>query len=305
MAEPIRAGIIGCDTSHVIAFTEILHNDKHKEHVPGVRIVSAYPSFSEDIESSRGRVKEYTQQLKDKYGVRIAGSIEELVKGCEAILIESVDGRRHLPELRSVIRAVGGDSIPPVYIDKPFAASLTDAREIVRLVREHKVPCFSSSSLRFLPGLQAFLRDASHGRIMGCDAFSPASLEPTNPGFFWYGIHGVEILYTLMGVGCRSVRCTTTKDVDVALGIWKDGRVGTMQGRRKPPHDYGAMAYTEKRVVCLIEPHSYAGLVRAIVEFFQTRKSPVPIEETLEIAAFIQAALDSSKADGADVEIAV
>jgi len=139
---------------------------------------------------------------------------------------------------------------------------------------------------------------------MACDAFSPASLEPTNPGLFWYGVHGVEILFTLMGPGCKSVSCRSTKDLDMAVGIWKDGRVGTMRGRRTPPHDYGALAYAEKSIACLVgEPHSYAGLCKAIAEFFHTCKPPVPIEETLEIMAFIQAALESSTAGGKDVPI--
>ncbi len=299
MAEVIRAGIIGCDTSHVIAFTGIFHDEKHKEHVPGVRVVAAYPSFSGDIGSSRDRVKEYTQQLREKHGVKITESIEEMVPLVDAFLLESVDGRRHLKELKAVAGAG-----KPVYVDKPFSASLADAKEMVRIIREAKLPCFSTSSLRYLPNIQAFLRDPSHGKVMACDAYSPASLEPTNPGFFWYGVHGVEILYTIMGTGCRSVRCTSTKDVDVAVGIWKDGRIGTMQGRRVPPHDYGALAYAEKRIVCLAnEPHSYGGLCKAIAEFFRTRQAPVPIDETLEIMAFIQAALDSATADGRDVAL--
>jgi predicted dehydrogenase len=303
MPEPIKAGIIGCDTSHVIAFTETLNNEKAKDHVPGVRIVAAYPSFSEDIESSKGRVEEYTDKLRKQYRVRITDSIGELVKMVDAVLIESVDGRRHLKELQAVVKAAGHGKLPPVYIDKPFAASLADAKEMVRIIKKDKLPCFSSSSLRYLPVIQAFLRDTSHGKVMGCDAFSPASLEPTNPGFYWYGIHGVEILYAIMGPGCKDVRCTSTRDVDVAVGIWGDGRVGTMQGRRKPPHDYGAMAYAEKRVVCLVEPHTYIPLVREIAEFFKTRKPPVPIDETLEIMAFIDAALESSKAEGKEVPL--
>jgi len=305
MSDPIKAGIIGCDTSHVIAFTECFHNEKAKDHVPGVRIVAAYPSFSDDIESSKGRVKEYTDKLREKYGVTITDSIADLVKMVDAVLIESVDGRRHLKELHAVVKAAEPGRLPPVYVDKPFAASLADAKEMVRIIRENKLPCFSTSSLRYLPGIQAFLRDASHGKVMGCDAFSPATLEPTNPGFFWYGIHGVEILYTIMGTGCKDVRCTSTPDVDVAVGIWGDGRVGTMQGRRKPPHDYGAMAYTEKRVVCLIEPHTYVPRVREIAAFFKTRKAPVPIDETLEIMAFIDAALTSSKAGGKEAPLSL
>lgn len=304
MSDVIKAGIIGCDTSHVPAFTETFNNEKAKEHVPGVKVVAAYPSFSEDIASSKDRVKGYTDSLRDKYGVKITESIDELVKMVDAVFIESVDGRRHLKELQAVVKASDRAKRPPVFIDKPFAASLADAKEMVRLIKAENVPCFSSSSLRYYRNIQAFVKNASHGRVMGCDAFSPATLESTNPGFFWYGVHGVEILYTIMGPGCQSVRCTSTKDVDFAVGLWKDGRVGTMRGRRIPPNEYGAMAYAEKGIVCLTgEKHTYIPLAEQIAEFFRTRKSPVPIEETLEIMAFIDAALTSSKAGGKETPL--
>ena len=37
----------------------------------------------------------------------------------------------------------------PLFIDKPLAATLEDAREIARLAKAAGVPWFSSSSLRF------------------------------------------------------------------------------------------------------------------------------------------------------------
>src|SRR5262249_127772 len=157
-------------------------------------------------------------------------SIAELVEQVDAILIESVDGRRHLPELKEVVAARGGGQ-KPIFVDKPFAASLADAKEMVRLIRENQVRCFSSSSLRFEPNLKKFLEEkCGWGSVEGCDVYSPASLEKTNPGFFWYGIHGVEMLYTIMGRGCKTVRCSSAEAVDMAVGAWSDGRIGTMRG---------------------------------------------------------------------------
>ena len=300
MAELIRAGMIGCDTSHCMAFTKLLDDEKAPEDMSGVRVVACYPSFSADIKSSVGRVEGYKKELAEKWGVKMTRSIEELLDQVDVVLLESVDGRRHLPEVRPV--AAAGK---PVYIDKPFVASLADAKEIVKLVKQHKLPCFSSSSLRFDSAFTKFMGDeASRGKVLGCDAFSPAHLEPTNPGLYWYGIHGVEILYTVMGRGCRAVQCTSTPDGDLAVGAWADGRLGSMRGIRKGKGDYGAMVLCEKKLQYLkYAGDYYPNLVRAIVTFFKTRRPPVPIDETLEICAFIDAALRSSKIEGDEVEL--
>src|SRR5688572_6126746 len=201
----IRVGMIGMDTSHCRVFTEMFHDEKAEGHVPGVRVVAAYPTSSPDLEKSAGSVESYKKILSEKWGVKIVGSFAELIaQNVDAFMIESVDGRRHLAELKAIAGAG-----KPVYIDKPLAANLEEAKEIAKILQEQKIPCFSSSALRFDPAFQKFLEEKDkHGKVLGCDAYSPANLEKTNPGLFWYGVHGVEILFTLMGRGCKTVRCS-------------------------------------------------------------------------------------------------
>ena len=301
MPEELRAGIIGCDTSHCIAFTKVMNNADDKAHVPGVRVVEAYPSVSEDIPSSVGRVDGFKKELAEKWDIAIVESIEALLEQVDVVLLESVDGRRHLSELKPVAEAR-----KPVFIDKPFAASLDDAKKMVELIDKHKLPCFSGSSLRFDSNIAALAADTKAcGKILGCDAFSPAHLDETNPGLFWYGIHGVEILYTIMGEGCQSVQCTSGPDGELAVGTWKDGRIGTMRGIRKGKGGYGAMVLCENSPPINKQAAGdyYGRLVKAIVEFFKTGKPPLPISETLEICAFIDAALRSSNEQGCDVTL--
>jgi predicted dehydrogenase len=193
----------------------------------------------------------------------------------------------------------------PLFIDKPLAASLADAKELARLARESGTPWFSSSSLRFAPVYQQFLADPARDRVLGVEAHGPASLEATNPGLFWYGIHAVETLYTLMGPGCVSVTMTSTPDFDLAVGVWQDGRIGSVKGLRKGRQDYGALVYGEKTVVHLaVKDVSYVPLVRQIMAFFQTGRPPVPAEETLEIMAFMDAAERSRLRGGMPTELA-
>lgn len=289
---PIRLGMIGLDTSHVTAFTQMLNDPSRPDHVPGARVVAAFKGGSPDVEASATRVDKFTAELQEKWGVELVGSIAELCRRVDAVLLESVDGRPHLAQIRPVLAAR-----KPVFIDKPFTASLKDAKEIVRLARQHNVPFFSSSSLRFAEEIQAARGDERIGDLLGAMTWSPMSLEPHHPDLFWYGIHGVETLYTLMGPGCETVTRTNTKDAEVVTGKWRDGRIGTFRGLLTGAKPYGAVVFGSKGVLPIEPKTGYRGLVVEIVKFFQTGVPPVSPEETLEIIAFMEAA-DLSKARG-------
>ncbi|MBL8205925.1 MAG: Gfo/Idh/MocA family oxidoreductase [Blastocatellia bacterium] len=293
---PIRLGIIGTDTSHVPAFTQMLNDPSRPDHVPGARVVAAFKGGSPDVESSRTRVDKFAAEIKDKWGVELVNSIEELCQKVDAVLIESVDGRPHLEQIRPVLKAK-----KPVFIDKPFAGSLRDAKEIVRLAKAAGVPFFSSSSLRFVPDIQQMKKNPALGDLIGAIAYSPSPTEPHHPDLFWYGIHGVETLYTLMGPGCESVTRTHTNGADVVTGRWKDGRIGTFRGIRDGKQTYGAIAFGSKTVLTKEPRTSYRELVVEIVKFFQTGVPPITPEETLEIMAFMEAADVSKKKNGAPV----
>jgi hypothetical protein len=297
----IRVGIIGTDTSHVTAFTKLLNDKSDPDHVPGARVVAAFKGGSPDVEESRTRIDRFAAELKDKWGVEFVDSIEKLCERVDAVLLESVDGRRHLNEVRPVFKAK-----KRVFIDKPFTASYADAREIVRLARESGVPFFSSSSLRFLAEVRAIAQSDKHGGIAGAFTFGPENLEPHHPDLFWYGIHAVEMLYTLLGPGCEKVTRVKTNSGDTVVGTWKDGRIGTMRGLIQGKQDYGAVAFGMNAVLATPVPirSDYRNLVVEIVKFFRTGVPPIPPDETLEIMAFMEAAELSKARSGAPVALA-
>jgi predicted dehydrogenase len=300
MSGVLRIGIIGFDTSHVPAFTRLLNDAQDPFHVPGGRVVAGFPSFSKDLEASYSRVDGFVADVSGPYGVEIVDSAEALVDRVDAVLLESVDGRRHLAEIRPVLAAR-----KPVYVDKPLAASYREAAEIARLAAHYRCPLFSSSSLRFDANIAAVKADPGLGKVLACDAFSPAKLDPTNPGLFWYGIHGVEILYTFMGVGCQSVYAHASDDHDVVVGRWASGRVASMRGIREGSLGYGATVFAEGQVAQVQYSRQipiYAQLLKEIVPFFQGGPAPVAVSETLEIMAFIEAAI-ISQAQGREVAL--
>ena len=295
-ADIIRIGIIGLDTSHAPAFSKDLNDPKAAPDVAGCRVVAAYPKGSPDIKSSVDRVPGYIEQMK-KLDVEIVDSIEILLAKVDAVLLETNDGRPHLEQVIPCLKAG-----KPVFIDKPIAGSLADAIAIFELSTKYKTPVWSSSSLRYTDGAQA-IRNGKVGEVLGADAWSPCSLEPTHPDLFWYGIHGVETLFTCMNTGCESVVRISTKDTDMVVGTWTGGRIGTFRGMRKGG-TYGGTAFGTKGVTEVGPFKGYRPLVVNIVSFFKTKQVPVSAEETLEIYAFMEAADESKRQGGVPVKIA-
>ena len=293
----IRIGIIGLDTSHSPAFTEFFNAVNPEPGLSGFKVVAAYPNGSSEIKSSYETIPEYTQKVK-QMGVEVVDSIKSLLKKVDAVLLETNDGSLHLEQAREVFKTG-----KPVFIDKPLTASLSDAIKIYSEAKEKNRPVFSASALRYLKNAQAVRYENKIGPVLGADAFSPASLEPSHPDLFWYGIHGVEILYTVMGMGCDTVTRFQTNDTEFVVGKWKDGRIGTFRGTRTGTHDYGGIAFGTEANINLGPFDGYQAMLVKVGEFFKTGVSPVDARETIEIYAFMEAADESKRIGGIPVSI--
>lgn len=298
-AADLRVGMIGLDTSHTVAFAKMLNDPQAPNHIPGAVIVGAFRSGSPDMpEKSMNRVAGYAKELSEKYRVKLYDSIEELLTQVDCVMIENVDGRKHL-EIAKVVFPTG----KPVFIDKPLAGTLAQGIEIVALAKKHQVPFFSASSLRYVEGVTK-LPAATRAAIRSLNSHSPCELEPHHPDLFWYGIHGVEMLYAILGTGCQTVARVQAPDMEVVTGVWQDGRVGTFNGYRGASANYGFKALLKSGVVNEDFKSDYAPLVKQIVTFFQTRQAPVSHDEMLEILAFMEAADESKRQGGRPVALA-
>lgn len=286
-----KIGIIGLDTSHSTAFTELLNGDSDDKFVKEFEIVAAYPYGSKTIQSSYERIPGYIEEVK-KHGVEITSSIAELLDKVDCVMLETNDGRLHLEQAMEVFK-----SGKICYIDKPIGATLGQAIAIYEMAEKYNVPIFSSSALRYSPQNQK-LRNGEYGPILGADCYSPHKVEPTHPDFGFYGIHGVETLYTLMGTGCESVNRMSSKDADVVVGRWKDGRIGTFRGIKEGPAIYGGTAYTEKEAVAAGGYAGYKVLLDEVLRFFETGVAPISKEETIEIFTFMKASNMSKEQNG-------
>jgi len=310
---PVRVGIIGLDSYHAVAFTQLFHAPEAAGGLAGIRVVAALPAGSPDIVESADGLPKWTEQIAP-YGVEIVDSMEALLARVDAVMITSLDGRAHLEQARAVVAAG-----KPFFIDRPLAASLSDAVAIFRLAEERGVPCFSCSQHRFSPGFIGMRNHPEVGRVLGCDVYGGCPIEPHHPDLFWHSIHGIETLYTIMGPGCRSVTRASTEQGELVTGVWNDGRIGVYRGIRQGAIKYSAVVFGENGIApagiygysapvggVLPEGDRYMGYESVAIEigqFFKTGVPPVSAEETIEIFSFLEAAEESKRQGGAPVTL--
>lgn len=280
-----KIGIIGLDSTHAMAFTKAINAASQQN---GFAVVAAYPFGSRTIELSKERIPKFTEEMKG-IGVGIVQSITELLERVDVVLLETNDGNLHVQQALEVIRTG-----KPLFIDKPIANSYQGALQIFEEAKRYNCPVFSSSSLRYIDGLEAL----DKRQIVGVDVYSPAHKEASHKDLYWYGIHGVEMLVALMGPNCVSVQTTEVEGTSIYTGVWADGRCGVLRGIREGKEDFGGTVYLKDEIVRLGNFKGYQPLLEKILSFFETGISPVPQEETLAICAFIDAAEKSKNKGG-------
>ena len=294
----MKIGMIGLDTSHCPAFVKLLNDSTNEFHIPGAKVVKAFPGGSKDFSLSHSRVGQFTEELK-ALGVQICDSLEETAKDMDAFFLESVDGRQHLEQFR-ILAKFG----KPVFVDKPFACSFEDAKAISEISREKNVPVMTASAIRFAKGIGDLLEAGEV--VQSCEAFGPMALLSDYRDYFWYGIHSAEVLYAMMGKGCKTVQTFNTAKLDVIVGMWEDGRIGTLRGNRTGANNFGCVVTTDKIAKAGLASGDipyYALMLKQVIPFFQTGKSPICLEESLEVIAFLEAASQSLANGGNPVNI--
>ena len=284
-----KIGLIGLDTSHVTSFAELLSQQPSF----GAKIVCGFPGGSPDFDASINRVEGFTKRLKEEFGVAILGSPAAVAEQADLVFISAVDGRVHRRLFEETVRFK-----KPTFIDKPFTTTVADAQAILDCAAKHGVPVMSCSSLRYADNFQAALTgDAEHGRIVGIDAYGPMTIQPTQPGLFWYGIHAIEMIVAALGTGCQRVQVTTTDNYDLVVLQWSDGRSATYRGSRQAHNQFGAVIHREKSArqidVAAAKRSPTLCMLEAILRSLSAGTSAVPVAETLEIVRIICAANQS------------
>jgi len=231
----IKLGIVGLD-GHGPVFTNEINAPNPK--IKGLRVVAAMPIPSVMI--SEEKLKKNIEEVKAS-DVEIVERPEDLAAKVDGMLILHDDGAKHC----ELVKLFTKES-KPIFVDKPLEASLTRSIELVEICKRNNCPVFTASSLRFSLEIQKALNNGNDGRIISAMTYSPYIEKPTMPGWIYYGIHGVELLFSLMGPGCKEVRCIYNEYGPVAIGMWEDRRMGIARGICRGYHGYGFTVWREK-----------------------------------------------------------
>jgi predicted dehydrogenase len=284
--KPLTIGMIGLDTSHCLEFTKLLNEHDHPFHVEGGKIAYAFPFYSEDLPISKDRVQGYTETLRNDHSVKITSSIAETAEASDAILLTAVDGRKHLELFKQLLPYK-----IPVFIDKPLALSVKEAEELYALAEEHNIPVMSSSSLRYADSFRLVMENQKD-EISSIYVHGPLPIQPLMPGYFWYGIHMIEMVIAAMGPGAKNVTVKTSNEHETVIVEWEDGRHAIIRGEYEWHSRFGVTFHTKNShhhadITKDTKPF-YASLLEQIIHFFQTKESQVPKEETLEVMRLIE-----------------
>ncbi|KKO54925.1 Gfo/Idh/MocA family protein [Paenibacillus sp. DMB20] len=290
----LRIGLIGLDTSHALAFTRLLHDAGDAYHVPGAVVAAAYPGGSPDFPLSISRVNGFTEDIRGQYGVPIMETPEEVAEVCDALMLLAADGRAHLELFRRI-----APYRKPVFIDKPLALRSLEAEEIARTAERNGIPVMSASSLRYALSLTRELEREGAEPVLGADVHGPMEIESTQSHYFWYGIHSAEMLFSVMGPGCREVSAISAESHELITGTWEDGRIGTVRGNRSGNFSFGALIHRKNESAYVDAQGSgkpfYADLLERVMVMFTTGKIVLPIQQSVEVIRFLEAAEESRR----------
>ncbi|MFA6471483.1 MAG: Gfo/Idh/MocA family oxidoreductase [Candidatus Latescibacterota bacterium] len=129
----------------------------------------------------------------------------QLAKECDCVHIEHADYRKVLE-----LAQPGLEMGKPTFINRPFAATISDAEEIVRLAGANNAPLMSASSLEFgneVPQMQEFSREK--GPVRAYEAYGPEG------HFTWHLPHVINYAHAGLGGGIDTVYFAGDYEIDL------------------------------------------------------------------------------------------
>ncbi|MBP2242255.1 hypothetical protein J2Z40_002829 [Cytobacillus eiseniae] len=279
----MKIGLIGLDTSHSEIFTRLLNDSSDPHHVAGGTITHAFPVFSEDLPISRDRFLHYKEIVENKYKVKIVENIDLFMKSVDAVLLATVDGRNHLLWLKNIVHYK-----KPIFIDKPIVMSSDELKTVVELSENFQTPIMSSSSLRYAQSIT----NKETSDIVSAYIYGPLPQQQAMPGYFWYGIHSLEMIVTLFGTDIVTIKKEKYENYELLYLTFATNRQVIFRGDYDWHNRFGGIIHYKEQIETFKlwqdEQPYYRNLLVEIIAFFNTSKSPVSLDETAQIIKLIE-----------------
>ncbi len=290
----LRVGMIGADSSHTELYARLMNlpDGPFYGRAQVVKLWGADPAEA--------------RQKADACRIpQVVSDPADVLEGVDLVSINNRYGDDHVAPARLALAAG-----KPTFVDKPFTNSLADALALARLSAERGVPLMSCSSLRYAAEVQTLLREAQGwGRPSLVQTVGPAAGAFPNPRAshpFFYGVHAVEMLHTLIGPGATSLTTHRTPACDVVVIDYADERRGVVNLLRRGPAVYQATVYAaDGWGQTEITDHSgyYTATLGRILDMAETGQAACPIEYTVEVIAILDAITRSAEQDGVPVAV--
>jgi len=287
-----QLGVIGVDSSHLPEFARRI-NTLHREGRAAVQVTQCWTDGRHDMPESD--VEQWLMRARAE-GVERAEDLDAMLEAVDGVLVLGVNGHKHLEQATPAL-----ERGLPTYIDKPLTCDLGQARQILERARKTDAPCYSASSLRFAPEVEAVRAAADRlGELATIDAFGPGELNESMRGLFFYGVHTIEMVDAIWGPGVERVRAVGTEDRAVVEPAHPDGRFPRLRTERRGAYAFGATVHGTRAVEPFVVDFApvYDRLIAGMVRFFEGGDPPAPLRDIVENIAVIEAAHRSMERDG-------
>lgn len=289
----ISIGMIGADSTHTEAWARLVNLPDGPLHGQA-QVVKLW---GED--SAQAQAKAEACQIP-----HVVATPAQAIQDVDLVMVVNRYGDDHAAPARLAIEAG-----IPTFVDKPFANDMEDVRMLVSLAAERDVPLMSCSAVRYavevlalqeqLPRFGALNSVLVSGAAAG-DMPNPRAKHP-----FFYGIHPVELLHTLLGGGAQAVTTQRTDRCDIGLVSYADGRQGIINLLHATPGLYHAAVFGESGwgEVTIKDWRSFYVETLAQVIQMASGTAPYPIQWAVEVMAILAALVQSAEEGGRIVEL--
>ena len=241
--------------------------------------------------------KEWSEEL----GIPLCDTIEEVIERSDYLIVLAPDSPQRHVDLCKLPLTSGKRT----FVDKTFTLSKAEAEYMIDLAQKSNTPFFSASALRYATEYQEYPKE----KIEYIDSRGMGSIKN-------YVVHQIEPIVLMMNGCAKRVMALVSdehyEDKDFLLGTGKPTFIYEYRdGRRAVMHlfsnevNFSMTVQNKDGTAAEIKPESdfFGESTKDLVNFFNTGEVTVPISQTMDTVAMIEAGIKALKVPGTWVEV--
>ncbi len=190
----------------------------------------------------------------------------------------------------------------PVFVDKPLAESVADARAMVLAAQKSGTVLSTCSAMRYDEALMELVAELQNG--LGRPRIVTVCC-PCYQDLARYSVHGIEIMLEVIRqppvIRVRNISQGVRRHL--LLLDFADGATGVIHSWENHAYSVTVTAESGQRVVFLDDQQSHKRMLEAVLKSFERRKPVVDYGSVLEVVRVIEAGNESRMRGGAAVEL--